>query len=65
MTKNTNNKNKIIAIIAIVLLTISGVITILPTAFAQTTLPGYTPMPDRDTSTVVGVSPHILESVKR
>ena len=54
------NKPKLTAIIAIVLLTISGVITILPTVFAATTLPGYTAMPDRDTQTEVGLSPNFV-----
>ena len=33
---------------------------VLPTVFAQTVLPGYTPMPDRITQTEVGLSPNFV-----
>jgi len=50
-------KRKIVATIAISALLISSLFIVLQTVFAATTLPGYTAVPDRDTSTVVGVSP--------
>jgi outer membrane protein assembly factor BamB len=56
----TINKTKLTATIAIVLLMTSAVAVILPATFAQTTLPGYTPVPDRETRTEVGVSPDLV-----
>lgn len=57
--KQKNLKTKSANVIFLVLiLAFSGIMTTLPTIFAQTTLPGYTPMPDRDTWTEVGLSPN-------
>ena len=55
--QNSINKTKLTAIIAITLLMISAMATVLPAVFAQTTLPGYTAMPDRPTQTEVAASP--------
>lgn len=56
------NKTKLNSkLVSMLLLASSLLITlILPAAFAQTELPGYTPMPDRDTWTEVGLSPNFV-----
>ena len=46
-------KTKLSAITLILLLSVSAMITIMPAALAKT----YTAVPDRDTGTVVGISP--------
>ena len=50
-----NQKIKVLQIFATLVLLSS--LMAIPTVFSQTALPGYTAVPDRDTSTVVGVSP--------
>ncbi|HJW65724.1 MAG TPA: PQQ-binding-like beta-propeller repeat protein [Candidatus Bathyarchaeia archaeon] len=55
--QSSRNKTKTTAIAFIALLMLSSVAAV---AFAQTTLPGYTAMPDRKTITAVGVSPTLL-----
>jgi len=56
-----NNKNKTLTTIAMILTLTSIMLTAMPTAFASyTKLPGYTPMPDRDTQTEVAVSPTLV-----
>jgi outer membrane protein assembly factor BamB len=54
------NKTKLTAIITIFLLMASASVTILPAICAKTTLPGYTPVEDRDTKTEVGITPDYL-----
>jgi outer membrane protein assembly factor BamB len=53
-------ETKIAAIALVLMLAVSVIIVILPAAFAHTTLSGYTPMPDRETRTEVGVSPTLV-----
>ena len=50
-----NQRTKVLQIFATLVLLSS--LMAIPTAFSQTALPGYTAVPDRDTLTVVGVSP--------
>jgi len=51
-------KNRILQLTSTIILLAS--LIALPTVFAQTVLPGYTPMPDRDTWTEVGLSPDFV-----
>ncbi len=60
MKKELRKLNKTFAIFSIILLIISGILMSLSFTFAQTTLPGYTAMPDRDTWTEVGLSPDFV-----
>ncbi|HLN46143.1 MAG TPA: PQQ-binding-like beta-propeller repeat protein, partial [Candidatus Sulfotelmatobacter sp.] len=59
MSRRLGN-NIITAIIAMLLLMTSFALTFTPSSSAQTTVPGFTPMPDRATQTEVAVSPSII-----
>ncbi|MGE5638051.1 MAG: hypothetical protein ACM3WQ_05015, partial [Chloroflexota bacterium] len=59
MSRRLGN-NIITAIIAMLLLMTSFALTFAPSSSAQTTVPGFTPMPDRATQTEVAVSPTII-----
>ena len=60
MKKELRKLNKTFAIFSVILLLISGILMSFSFAFAQTTLPGYTAMPDRTTQTEVAVSPNLV-----
>ncbi len=68
MAKNSNNPNniknskKIVAITLIALFLMSSAIVMVQgaTSTSSTTLPGYTPVPDRDTETNIGVTPTLI-----
>jgi len=60
MKKNANLKTTMSTVIILTLLMLSSVSLIVPTTLAQTTLPGYTAMPDRPTFTTVGVAPTLV-----
>lgn len=57
---SANRTNKILATTMILVIAVSAFVTIFPAVFAQTILPAYTPMPDRDTQTEVGLSPNFV-----
>ena len=54
------NKTKLSAITVIILLFAFASVMVLPVIGAKTTLPGYTPVEDRDTKTEVGITPDYL-----
>src|SRR4030067_3808527 len=66
MTKllSSEDKTKSAAVAIILLLAVSAIIAIVPafgsTLSSTTTLPGYKPVPDRETWTEVGVSPKLI-----
>lgn len=60
MVKTNNLKAKMIVIFTLAILMTSEICMFTPTVLAQTTLPGYTAMPDRATFTTVGVAPTLV-----
>ena len=60
INKKNDLKNKITAIITITFLIMSGLLLAFPSVSAQTSLPGYTAMPDRNTDTFAGASPILV-----
>ncbi|MCW4022746.1 MAG: PQQ-binding-like beta-propeller repeat protein [archaeon] len=60
LTKKSKKINKTVSVCAIIFLLSFELLLLSSSVSAETTLSGYTPMPDRDTDTFVGVSPTLI-----